>query len=176
MYESITKLETMIYTIRNHRVMIDSDLAKLYKVETKVLNQAVKRNLERFPEDFLILPNISELADLRSQIVTLEGLSAYNPISKYTPFLFTENGVAMLSSVLKSKEAIQINILIMRTFTKLRSTLKSETETDQRITDLESSMQTTHKLFKVVFERLDKVDADVTPKLPAHRKKIGLKK
>lgn len=175
MNESITKLETMIYTIRHHRVMIDSDLAKLYKVETKVLNQAVKRNLERFPEDFLILPNISELADLRSQIVTLDGLSAYNPISKYIPFLFTENGVAMLSSVLKSKEAIQINILLMRTFTKLRSTIK-ESDTDQRLTDLESGMDETHKLFKLVFQKLEVVDEVISPKLPAHRKKIGLKK
>ena len=175
MNESITKFETMIYTIRHHRVMIDSDLAKLYGVETRALNQAVKRNLERFPEDFLIQPTFKELADLRSQFVILDGVSTYNPNHKYTPYLFTENGIAMLSSVLKSKQAIQINILIMRTFTKLRSTIK-ESDTDQRLTDLESGMDETHKLFKLVFQKLEVVDEVITPELPPQRKKIGLKK
>jgi len=167
----IEKIEAMIYTIRGQRVMLDSDLAKLYGVETKVLNQAVKRNLERFPEDFLIEPNFSELSDLRSQFVTLGHLSDGKHILKYPPKLFTENGVAMLSGVLHSPRAIQVNIAIMRTFTKLRSFLVMEN----------SSAKETNQLFKIVFERLDTVEEKlnlyseaIIPKLPSHRKKIGL--
>jgi hypothetical protein len=142
----------------------------------KVLNQAVKRNRDRFPEDFLILPNISELATLRSQIVTLEGPSSHNLNNKYTPLLFTENGVAMLSSILKSKEAIQVNILIMRTFTRLRTNFHSTETTNQRLNDLETGMKTTHSLFKVVFQKFEQVDEILKPKLSAQRKRIGLKK
>ncbi|WPU63636.1 ORF6N domain-containing protein [Peredibacter starrii] len=174
----IEKIEAMIYTIRGQRVMMDSDLAKLYGVETKALNQAVKRNRERFPEDFLIEPNSSELASLRSQIVTLEGSSHENHF-RHSPFLFTENGVAMLSSVLHSKEAIQVNITIMRAFTKLRSFLAMGSPLEKRVDKIQKE---TNQLFKIVFERLDHADNQmaayeeaVTPKLPRIRKKIGLK-
>jgi hypothetical protein len=95
---TLERIEAMIYTIRDQRVMLDRDLAKLYKVGTKVLNQAVKRNLERFPEDFMIEPNSSELASLRSQFVTLQGATNENHVFRHPPYLFTENGVAMLSS------------------------------------------------------------------------------
>lgn len=97
---NIQKIEAMIYIVRGQKVMLDSDLAKLYGISTKILNQAVKRNLDRFPEDFLVIPNLSELASLRSQIVTLDSLTYENHIFKHPPYLFTENGVAMLSSVL----------------------------------------------------------------------------
>jgi len=93
MENSLVKIEAMIYVVRGQKVMLDSDLAKLYGVETKVLNQAVKRNQERFPSDFLIEPNSRELADLRSQFVTLDKVSAGNQANKYSPKLFTENGV-----------------------------------------------------------------------------------
>ncbi len=169
--ETVKQIEAMIYTIRGQRVMLDSDLAKLYGVETKVLNQAVKRNEERFPHDFLIKPDSSELADLRSQIVTLGGISAENSVLRHPPLLFTENGVAMLSSVLKSRQALQVNIAIMRTFTKLRSFLAMENSLVGRVENLEKG---THKLFKIVFERLDSLEDEITPKLPANRKKIGL--
>lgn len=168
---AIEKIETMIYQIRGHRVMLDSDLAKLYGVETKVLNQAVKRNLERFPQDFMIIPNSSELASIRSQFVTLDTVTNQNSVFRYTPYLFTENGVAMLSSVLNSKEAIQINITIMRAFTKLRSFLSMDNSLQQQVTALEDN---TNKLFKIVFEKLDCIEKQITPKLPANRKKIGL--
>ena len=102
----VEKIEAMIYSIRGHRVMLDSDLAKLYGVETKRLKEQVKRNISRFPKDFLIEPNLSELATLRSQIATLGKSSAEHYAFKHAPFLFTENGVAMLSSVLQSKQAI----------------------------------------------------------------------
>jgi hypothetical protein len=166
------RIEAMIYTIRGHRVMLDSDLAKLYGVETKRLKEQVKRNAERFPHDFMVIPNSSELADLRSQIATLGLLTYENSVFKHDPYLFTENGVAMLSSVLNSKTAIQMNITIMRTFTKLRSFLAMENKLENE----------TNHLFKVVFERLDKVENKmemyieaITPKLPKNRKKIGLK-
>ena len=152
--------------------MPDSDLAKLYGVETKRLKEQVKRNKDRFPSDFLIEPDFSELADLRSQIATLGAPNTENYSLKYTPYLFTENGVAMLSSVLQSKQAIQVNIAIMRTFTKLRSFLAMENSIEERVTNLEKG---THKLFKIVFERLDTVEDLVTPKLPSNRKKIGLR-
>jgi hypothetical protein len=151
--------------------MIDSDLAKLYGVETKRLKEQVKRNMDRFPGDFLIKPNLSELADLRSQIATLGVPSTEKYSVKYTPYLFTENGVAMLSSVLQSKQAIQVNIAIMRTFTKLRSFLAMENSIEERVTNLEKG---THKLFKLVFKKLDNLDNQITPKLPGNRKKIGL--
>lgn len=170
----IQKIETMIYTVRGIKVMLDSDLAKLYGVETKRLLEQVKRNIERFPDDFLVIPNSSELADLRSQFATLEDLSAGNYVFKHTPYLFTENGVAMLSSVLRSKEAIQVNIAIMRTFTKLRSFLSMDSQSiEGRVGNLEKG---TNKLFKIVFERLDSIEDQITPKLPENRKKIGLKK
>lgn len=166
------KIEAMIFNIRGQRVMLDSDLAELYGVETRALNQAVKRNLERFPDDFMIVPNSSELEDLRSQIVTSNTATPWNHKRRSTPYLFTENGVAMLSTVLTSKQAIQVNIAIMRTFTKLRSFLVMENTTTERLDKLEKG---THKLFKIVFERLDSLEEQITPKLPANRKKIGLK-
>ena len=116
----VEKIEAMIYTIRGQKVMLARDLARLYGIETYRLNEAVKRNEERFPGDFLIVPDSSELSELRSQIAILEGVSSRNLVFKNSPNLFTENGVAMLSSVLNSKTAIQINIAIMRTFTKMR--------------------------------------------------------
>jgi hypothetical protein len=171
---NIQKIEAMIYTIRGQKVMLDSDLANLYGVETKRLIEQVKRNFERFPEDFLIIPNSSELASLRSQIATLKDPSHQNYRFKFTPFLFTENGVAMLSSVLRSKEAIQVNIAIMRAFTKLRSFMMMDNSSlEGRVENLEKN---THKLFKIVFERLDSVEELITPKLSENRKKIGLKK
>lgn len=108
-------IENKIYEIRGLKVMLDSDLASLYEVETKVLNQAVKRNIDRFPHDFMFQLTNEELEVLRSQFVTTKFSK-----TRTTPYAFTEHGVAMLSSVLKSKIAIQINIEIMRTFTKLR--------------------------------------------------------
>lgn len=165
------KIEEMIFVIRGQRVMVDSDLAKLYAVETKALNRQVNRNLSRFPDDFLLIPNNNELEDLRRQFGTANPIRAWNYKRRTPPMLFTENGVAMLSTVINSDQAIQVNISIMRIFTKLRSFLLMD-NSDERIKNLE---QGTHKLFKIVFERLDKIENDITPKLPNNRKKIGLK-
>jgi hypothetical protein len=112
-------IETLIYEIRGQKVMLDKDLAKLYGVETKVLNQAVKRNINRFPEDFMFQLTHEEC--LRSQIVTLNTKQGHH--LKYMPYAFTEQGVAMLSSVLKSDSAIEINIRIIRTFVFIRKSI-----------------------------------------------------
>lgn len=170
MQTQLEQIEAMIFVIRGQRVMRDKDLAKLYGVETKVLNQAVRRNISRFPDDFLIQPDSSELADLRSQFVTLEEITTGN--SKHPPLLFTENGVAMLSSVLNSERAIQMNITIMRTFTKLRSFLAMESSVKGEVAQLKED---TNKMFKIVFERLDCLEEQSVPGLSAARKKIGIR-
>lgn len=162
-------IETMIYTIRNQRVMLDSDLAKLYGVETKQLNRQVQRNMNRFPSDFMFQLTEIEEENLRFQI----GTSSFKYGGRrYLPYVFTENGVAMLSSVLSSDRAVEMNISIMRIFTKLRSFHALETNLALEFKDLKEN---TNKIFKVVFERLDSLEEDITPKLPENRKKIGLK-
>jgi len=166
---SLSKIESMIYLIRGHKVVLDSDLATLYGVEIKRLNEQVKRNQERFPDDFMFQLSIQECDILRSQFATFNSSLGSR---KYLPFVFTENGVAMLSSVLHSKRAIQVNISIMRIFTKLRSFLMLEGNLSSRMGKLEEA---TNKMFRIVFERLDTIEDIVIPKLPAHRKKIGLK-
>lgn len=153
--------------------MLDSDLANLYGVETKRLNEQVRRNIDRFPEDFMFECNSEELGILKSQIATSNSTSSWNYKRRSKPMMFTENGVAMLSTVLNSKQAIQVNIAIMRTFTKLRSFLAMENSVEGRVDKLE---QGTHKLFKIVFERLDDIEKQISPKLAPNRRKIGLKK
>lgn len=114
-------IESKIYLIRGRKVMLDSDLAKLYGVQTKVLNQAIKRNKKRFPADFMYQLTKKEYSSLRSHNVTLK--SGRGRHRKYSPYVFTEPGIAMLSTVLTSETAIQINIQIIRTFIKLRKIL-----------------------------------------------------
>jgi hypothetical protein len=115
----LTIIQQKIHEIRGHKVMLDFDLADLYEVPTKVLNQALKRNISRFPEDFMFQLTRDEYNSLRSQIVTLEkpGRGAY---SKYNPYAFTEHGVTMLASILKSDKAIEMNIVVVRAFISLR--------------------------------------------------------
>ena len=117
------RIDQTIRTVRDHRVILDMDLAKLYGVTTKVLNQAVKRNRTRFPMDFMFQLTAEEAASLRSQIVTLK--PSRGQYRKYRPYVFTEQGVAMLSSVLHSERAIQVNIAIMRAFVRLREMIGS---------------------------------------------------
>lgn len=162
-------IEKMIYVIRDQKVMLDSDLAELYEVETRIINRNVQRNIKRFPSDFMFQLTEKEFEALRSQI----GISKNTKGGRrYMPFVFTENGVAMLSSVLNSERAILINVSIMRIFTRLRSFLMLERDLTDRVTKLE---QGTNQMFKVVFERLDNHEEMVTPKLPGNRKKVGLK-
>ena len=146
--------------------MFDRDLAVLYNVETKVLNQAVKRNIGRFPVDFMFKLNKEEAENwksqivtsdddysLRSQVVTLKRRGRGQHV-KYNPSVFTEQGVAMLSSVLNSKRAIQVNIQIMRTFTKMRRLLASNRELARKIEKIEKNNDKNKENFKIIFKVL----------------------
>jgi hypothetical protein len=166
---SLKEIENMIYLIRGQKVMLDKDLAKLYEVETKVFNQAIKRNIQRFPEDFMFQMNFQEFTNLRSQIVTS---SLDYGGRRYLPYVFTESGVAMLSSVLNSERAIAINISIMRIFIRLRSYLLLENSVEKKLDDLEKG---TNQIFKVVFERLDHLEGLSALSVFPDRRKIGLK-
>ncbi len=157
-----------IYVIRGKNVMLDHDLAELYGVLTKVLNQAVKRNTDRFPEDFMFQLNKEETQNWRSQIVT-SNLGMKMGL-RWNPYAFTEPGVAMLSSVLKSKTAIQVNIHIIRSFIKLRELLITNELIRRKIDELERKYEKHDKQFKSVFEAIR--DLLETPKVPK-KKPIG---
>ena len=150
-----SEIESRIFTIREMQVMLDSDLAKLYNVETKALNQTVKRNLERFPESFRLQLSENEMQNLRSQIVTSSEIHGGR---RYLPFLFTEQGVAMLSAVLKSSVAVAVSIEIIEAFVSMRRNQYQFLGLAQRVEGLESKqIQTEHKLDKI-FKALDKGD------------------
>ena len=152
-----------IYLIRGQRVMLDADLAELYGVKTKILNKAVKRNLDRFPEDFMFQLNNQEVQRLRFQIGTSKtGRGG----TRYLPYAFTEQGVAMLSGVLASPRAIKVNVEIMRAFVRLRKILASHTELARKLEGLEKKYDSQ---FKVVFDAIRQLMA---PPVPG-QKKIG---
>ena len=166
-------IESLIRVIRGQQVMLDSDLAMLYGVETKRLNEQVKRNSNRFPEDFMFQLTQDEAVRSRSQIVTLkdEELGSRSQIAtlnakrgqniKYLPYAFTRNGIAMLSSVLRSDTAVEVNIRIMRAFTMIPQLVNHNTQIIERIFNIEQHQQETDKTIKVI---LDKIE-DVSPKL-----------
>ena len=143
----IDKVESRILLIRGRKVMLDRDLAELYGVDTKVLIQAVKRNLNRFPADFMFRVTRQEVANLRSQIVTSSSWGGRRTL----PYAFTEQGVAMLSSVLRSKRAVQVNIEIMRAFVRLRAVLASHADLARKLAELERKYD---GQFRVVFEAI----------------------
>jgi hypothetical protein len=159
-----------IYYIRGQKVMLDRDLAKLYQVETKVLKQSVKRNIARFPEDFMFEMSKEEFQIWRSQFVTSksdqQGL-------RYVPFCFTEQGVAMLSSVLNSERAINVNIQIIRIFTKLRQMLFDNTDLRLDIEKIKSKLDNQDKNMEIVFRYLDELLEKKNEPIP--RKRIGYK-
>lgn len=155
-------IESKILLLRGKRVMLDKDLAELYEVETRSLIQAVKRNIERFPEGFMFQLTPGETKYSRSQFVILK----HGQNIKYLPYAFTEQGVAMLSSVLRSKRAIQVNIQIMKTFTKIREMLESHRYLRRKIEALERKYD--YK-FKVVFDAIKQLIQP--PEKP--KKKIG---
>ncbi|MDE7463361.1 MAG: ORF6N domain-containing protein [Muribaculaceae bacterium] len=144
------RIESLIYIIREQQVMLDSDLARLYGVETKVLNQAVKRNIQRFPEDFMF--QLTKEECLRSQIVTLKESRGRH--LKYMPHVFTENGVAMLSSVLRSDKAIEVNINIMRAFSAMRNFLINNAAIFQRMEQLEMKQLKTDEKVDAILDKL----------------------
>jgi ORF6N domain len=143
------RIERSIMLIRGQKVLLDSDLAELYDVETKVLNQAVKRNLRRFPADFMFRPGRNETRELnRSQFVT--GSQKHRD-PRYPPYAFTEQGVAMLSSVLNSDRAVAVNIEIMRAFVRLREMLAGHADLARRLDELEQKYDTR---FRAVFDAI----------------------
>lgn len=148
----LSKIEERIFTIRGKQVMIDKDLALLYGVETKRLNEQVKRNIERFPEDFMFQLTMEEC--LRSQFATLN--QAQGQHLKYLPYAFTENGIAMLSSVLRSETAIAVNIKIMRTFSQIRKSVYKDSNLSNRVELIEYNMSDMRRL---LIETTDKVDS-----------------
>lgn len=170
--DSVTKIEKIIYVIRGQKVMMDSDLADLYEVPLKDMNKQVRRNISRFPDDFMFYPNLSELEDLRCQFGTANPPTNWNHMRRSTPMLFTENGVSMLSSVLSSERAIQMNIAIIRVFHKLRSFHSLEATNANKISKLEKD---TTRIFKIILERMDTLEIIVETKLPKRKRKIGLK-
>ncbi len=147
-----------ILELRGKKVMLDWDLAKLYGVAVKVLNQAVKRNIKRFPEDFMFRLSWEEVESLRSQILTLNksssGTSRRGKHIKYLPYVFTEHGVAMLSSVLNSDRAIHVNILIMRAFIKLREIILTHKDLAVKIETLEKKYAEHDQTIKSIFEAI----------------------
>ncbi|MCF6270173.1 MAG: ORF6N domain-containing protein [Melioribacteraceae bacterium] len=163
---SIIPFEKIIYSIhlvRKKKIILDSDLAKLYGVETRVLKQAVRRNIERFPDDFLIEITKNEFDSLRSQNVTLKR----GKHSKYLPFAFTEQGVAMLSSVLKSPQAIEVNIAIMRAFVKIRETLESNQNISNKLNELEKitneRLSSQEEKIKIIFNTIRELVLEEKP-------------
>jgi len=159
----IEKISGKIYLIREQKVMLDRDLAELYEVETKQLKRAVKRNIDRFPKDFMFELTKNELESWRYQFGTskgeIKGL-------RYKPMAFTEQGVAMLSSVLRSNRAIQVNIQIMRAFTQLRTILATHEDLKRKIEAMEHKFD---EQFRIVFEAITQlIEEDEKPK-----KKIG---
>jgi hypothetical protein len=160
--EIVSGIESKIYSIRGTRVMLSHDLAQLYGIETRVLMQAVRRNLDRFPVDFQFLLTNQELTILISQSVT----SSWGGTRK-APMAFTEQGVAMLSSVLRSPEAVAVNIQIMRTFVRLRSILAEHEDLKRQLAAMERKYD---GHFKAVFDAIKEL---MTPPEPPKKKRIG---
>jgi len=169
MKDEITQIKNMIYEIRGQKVMFDSDLAALYRVELRSLNQAVKRNIGRFPSDFMFQLTDKEWDSLRSQFVISNNNRGGR---RYAPYVFTEQGVSMLSSVINSERAIEVNINIMRTFVKLRHYVLSKSDTNEQIAEL-------RELLMLYIEKNDKRVNDIIIALnnlieqPPKTKKIG---
>lgn len=144
------RIEKQIYLLRGQRVMLSTDLAELYGVAPKVLVQALKRNIERFPDDFMFQLRIQEVRNLKSQIVT----SIWGGARRALPYAFTEQGVAMLSSILRSKRAIQVNIAIMRAFVKLREMVASHKELAAKLAELERKVASHDGHIKSLFDAI----------------------
>lgn len=165
---SVQFIERRIYLIRGHKVMIDVDLAELYGVSTKRLNEQVRRNQKRFPPDFMFQLTKAEAENLRSQFATSRSPHGGR---RSLPYVFTEHGVAMLSSVLNSERAIEVNITIMRAFIKLRQMLESNEELNRKFTAVIRKLSTHDKYFEVVFKEINKLSEHPDPP----RKAIGFK-
>jgi len=169
------RIERSILLIRGHKVMLDADLARLYDVSVGRLNEAVRRNVDRFPDDFMFQLTRGEFEDLRSQIAPLNLKSQFAISSsgwggrRHPPYAFTEQGVAMLSSVLRSKRAVQVNIEIMRAFVRLRQILSSHKDLARKLEDLERKIGAHDQQIQAVFQAIRQLMAGPEPK----QRKIG---
>ena len=161
------KVINKIYIIRKQKVMVDRDLAEMYGIETKVLKQAVKRNLERFPKDFMFEMSKKEFEDWRSQFVTSNSADIMG--LRYAPFCFTEQGVAMLSSILNSAIAIQVNIQIIRVFTRMKEMLLSNKDILLKLEKLEKDVKVNKEDIAMIFQALKQLLGSPQPK----RRMIG---
>lgn len=160
-------IQKKIHEIRDQKVMLDYDLAELYETETRVLKQAVRRNIERFPEDFMFVLTREEYNGLRSQFVTLE--KTRGNFSKFLPFAFTEQGVAMLSSVLNSKKAIEVNISIIRTFLMIRKSGMNYAELSIKLKEIEGKFSDVYQAINYL------LDKDKKQSIQKERQNIGFK-
>jgi hypothetical protein len=162
-----TRIESLIFTIRGLRVMLDSDLAKIYDVQTKALNQALKRNLNRFPNDFAFQLTGEELEPLMSQIVTSNtGRGGRRKL----PWVFTEHGAIMLASVLNSERAVAMSVSVVRAFVLMREQLAASTELTQKLGELENRVSGHDESIQILFEAIRQL---IEPPLPEDRKQIG---
>jgi len=174
-------IESKIYVIRGHKVMLDRDLAMLYGVETRVLNQSVTRNKDRFPDDFMFQLTKTEVQSLRSQLVTSKNdgclrsqivILEPGKYSKYLPNVFTEQGVAMLSSVLASPRAIEVNIAIMRAFVRLRTIVSAHKELAEKLRELERKIGRHDKEIIAIFEVIKQLAEPLTER---KKRRIGFR-
>ena len=165
-------IQNRIYEIRGQKVLLDFDLAELYETETKRLKEAVRRNMERFPSDFMFELTKDEYNTLRTQFATLDNRGR-GKHSKYRPFAFTEQGIAMLASVLRSPKAIEVNIQIVRAFVFLRKYALSHSELTRKLQELETKYD---KQFNDIFEAINfLLQKDSAQKKQQERKRIGFK-
>ena len=183
----IKSIENKIYIIRGERVMLDFDLASLYEVETKVLNQAVKRNMERFPEDFMFRLSASEWDSMRSQIVTayeeipntssqIVMISQNKRNNSITPYAFTEQGVAMLSGVLRSERAINMNIAIMRAFVDVRKILLKQSNINEQLLEIKERLGEHDVQLNELYDAMDNMlDEKIAQLKWKDRERIGFK-
>jgi len=165
---SLKRVENHIFFVRGHKVMLSTDLAELYEVEPRVLVQAVKRNKERFPDDFMFQLTKEEFENMKSQFV----ISSWGGMRRATPYAFTEQGIAMLSSVLRSKRAIQVNIEIMRAFVRIRKMLISNAELARKLKILEKKYDEQFKVvFEAIYQLMDTSEKKTDRKIGFHREK-----
>lgn len=162
----VEKIDSIILLVHGQKVILDSDLAQLYGVTTGNLNKAVKRNIDRFPNDFMFQLTPEEYKSLRFRF----GILKKGQHSKYLPYAFTEQGVAMLSSVLRSKRAIEVNIAIMRAFVRLREILATHKELSRKLSDLEQRLEKHDDHIQTIFEAIRQM---MVPPDKKNKKKIG---
>ena len=181
----IKSIQNRIYEIRGERVMLDFDLAILYEVETRVLNQAVKRNIKRFPEDFMFRLTDAELQNIRSQIITTsnqQNMSSQIVISSWggsrsLPYAFTEQGIAMLSGVLRSDKAINMNIAIMRAFVAIRKLSLQQMDIKEQLKEIKERIGEHDSQLNQIYDALENLlDEKVAEKKWTERERIGFKK